>query len=81
MTTGEPAPRTTRAIPLGRSLLFWAIALAGPASTWGRSRTSSAGSASPPARPVTVIPNVLELQTSYNPGPSGVSCAMSRTAA
>ncbi len=61
---------TSRRIPAGRFFLFWAIALAGAGFDLGTKSYFFNWIGEPHARerPVTVIRDVLELQTSYNPG-------------
>ncbi len=69
MTQETPARRTTRSIPAGRYILFWAIALAGAGFDLGTKSYFFGKLGEPHERPpLTVIHNVLELQTSYNPG-------------
>ena len=58
------------AIPAGRVALFWGIALAGAGFDLG---TKSyifrwLGEPGEQAAPYSVVPNILELQTNYNPG-------------
>jgi signal peptidase II len=61
----EPAAR----VPLGRWILFWAIALGGAAFDL-TTKAVVFERIGPPhtARPLSLIPDILELQTSYNPG-------------
>jgi signal peptidase II len=59
-----PGPR----IGLGRWVLFWAIALGGMTFDLATKAIVFERVGEPPAPAVTVIPNVLELQTSYNRG-------------
>ncbi len=62
-------PNTTPArIGLPRVLLFWTIALGGAAFDLGMKSYVFATIGEPPARPYTLIKDILELQTSYNPG-------------
>jgi signal peptidase II len=69
MTEARPEQRTRRPIPVSHFLLFWAIALAGASFDLGTKAYFFARLGEPYERPpVTVIRNVLELQTSYNPG-------------
>jgi len=69
MTEARPEQRTRRSIPLSRFFLFWAIALAGASFDLSTKSYFFARLGEPYERlPVTVIHNVLELQTSYNPG-------------
>ena len=69
MMQETPAQRTTRSIPAGRYILFWAIALAGAGFDLGTKSYFFRLLGEPHQRPpMTVIHNVLELQTSYNPG-------------
>ncbi|MGE3819627.1 MAG: signal peptidase II [Isosphaeraceae bacterium] len=64
----EGEARTAPRIGLGRWLLFWSIALGGMAFDLTTKALIFDRVGEPPARAVTVIPNVLELQTSYNRG-------------
>jgi signal peptidase II len=61
-----PAPRSS--VGLGRWILFWSLALGGMAFDLTTKSLIFARIGPPPSRPVELIPNVLELQTSYNPG-------------
>jgi signal peptidase II len=54
--------------PVSRWLLFWSIALAGASFDLSTKAMVFARIGEPPATPVTLIPNVLELHTSYNSG-------------
>lgn len=56
------------AVGPGRWVLFWAIALGGMAFDLGTKSAIFARIGPPPSRPVTLVPNVLELHTSYNSG-------------
>jgi signal peptidase II len=51
-----------------RWILFWAIALGGMAFDLATKSIIFARIGEPPSAPVTLVPNVLELHTSYNPG-------------
>lgn len=55
-------------VGLGRWLLFWTIALGGMAFDLSTKAIFFERIGPPPSRPVSVIPNVLELHTSYNRG-------------
>jgi signal peptidase II len=69
MNQATPEPRVKRSIPLGRFILFWSVALAGASFDLATKAYAFAQIGQPYQRPpVTVIENVLELQTSYNPG-------------
>ena len=70
MTEAIAAGRSSRAaIPAGRVALFWAIALAGAGFDLATKAYFFSWIGEPHARaPYSLIPNVLELQTSYNPG-------------
>lgn len=69
MNATEAAPPTSRAVPASRHVLFWAIALGGAAFDLATKAYFFRWIGEPRARePVSVIRNVLELQTSYNPG-------------
>src|SRR6185312_1903200 len=69
MTQAIPEQRTKRSIPLSRFLLFWAIALAGASFDLSTKSYVFSRLGEPYQHPpVTVIKNVLELQTSYNTG-------------
>jgi signal peptidase II len=69
MTQATPEPSKTRLIPLSHLLLFWAIALGGAGFDLSTKSYFFGWLGEPYLRPpVTVIKNVLELQTSYNPG-------------
>jgi len=69
MTQAMTAGRTSRAIPAGRVVLFWTIALAGAGFDLATKAYFFDRIGEPHARaPVSVVPNILELQTSYNPG-------------
>ena len=52
----------------GRWILFWSIALGGMAFDLSTKSAIFAKIGEPPSRPVSLVPNVLELHTSYNPG-------------
>ena len=69
MNPERPEPSMKRAIPRGRFLLFWTIALVGAGFDLATKSYFFRKIGEPYQRPpLTVIPNVLELQTSYNPG-------------
>lgn len=51
-----------------RWLLFWALALGGMAFDLSTKSAIFARIGPPPAAPVTLVPNILELHTSYNSG-------------
>ena len=69
MSEGPPDPDLKRPIPPGRVLLFWAIALAGMGFDLATKSYFFRKIGEPYQRPpLSVIPNVLELQTSYNTG-------------
>jgi signal peptidase II len=53
---------------IGRLILFWAIALGGTAFDLTTKSMVFARVGSPPARPHTIVPNILELHTSHNTG-------------
>ena len=56
-------------IPVGRVILFWTIALLGAGFDLGTKSYIFRWLGEPGVRvPHTVVPNILELQTSYNPG-------------
>ncbi len=82
MNPASPEQPAKRSIPRGRFLLFWAIALAGAGFDLATKSYFFRRIGEPYQRPpLTVIPNVLELQTSYNPGALWGSCGRSPTAA
>jgi len=56
------------AVSVPRWVLFWSIALGGAAFDLVTKALAFARIGEPPAPPVTVIPDVLELYTSYNKG-------------
>lgn len=58
----------TRRIALSRWIVFWAIALGGAAFDLTTKSVIFERVGPPPSPPVTLIPNVLELHTSHNPG-------------
>ena len=69
MTQEFPEQPKTRSIPLSHFVLFWSIALAGASFDLSTKSYFFAWLGEPYQRPpVTVIRNVLELQTSYNTG-------------
>jgi signal peptidase II len=51
-----------------RRVVFWSIALGGASFDLATKMIAFTRIGPPPSRPVVVVPNVLELQTSYNPG-------------
>src|SRR5271156_6163320 len=53
---------------IGRLILFWAIALGGTAFDLTTKSIVFAKVGPPPARPHTIVPNILELHTSHNTG-------------
>jgi signal peptidase II len=61
---------TSPAVPLGRVVLFWSIALGGAAFDLATKAAIFRYVGDPDTAPAskTIIPDVLELQTSYNPG-------------
>ena len=63
-----PAHALPARIGLPRVLLFWTIALGGAAFDLATKSYVFATIGEPPARVKTLIPDVLEIQTSYNPG-------------
>ena len=71
----------TRGVWARRWLLFWLIALGGAAFDLAAKAMVFKRIGEPPAAPVPLVAGVLELQTSYNPGASGDSAALFRTAA
>jgi signal peptidase II len=56
------------AVPVPRWALFWSIALGGAGFDLVTKAMAFARIGEPPATPVPVIPNILELHTSYNSG-------------
>ena len=69
MNQANADQRSRRPIPPGRILLFWAIALAGAGFDLATKAYFFRKLGEPYRRePLSVIPNLLELQTSYNPG-------------
>jgi signal peptidase II len=66
--SGTASGRATGSVGLGRWLWFWAIALGGMAFDLGTKSAVFARLGPPPSRPVTLVPDILELHTSYNPG-------------
>jgi len=52
----------------GRVALFWSIALGGMAFDLATKSAVFARLGPPPSRPLSLVPDVLELHTSYNPG-------------
>lgn len=66
-----PAPALDsrpKSVGLKRWLLFWSIALGGMAFDLSTKSLIFARIGPPPSSPVSLIDNVLELRTSYNPG-------------
>ena len=61
---GEPIGR----VPLSRWLLFWGIALGGAAFDLATKAMIFARVGEPPAPPLPLIADILELRTSHNPG-------------
>ena len=60
---------TKPAVPLGRVILFWSIALGGAAFDLATKSAIFAWIGEPNVSPIkSVVPDVLELRTSYNPG-------------
>ncbi len=51
-----------------RGVLFWSIALGGAAFDLVTKKLVFDRIGPPPSRPLSIVPNVLELHTSYNPG-------------
>ena len=69
MNQAPPDPTLKRSIPPGRASLFWGIALACAAFDLATKSYFFRLIGEPYQRPpLSVIPNVLELQTSYNTG-------------
>ena len=69
MTPGMPEPKARPSIPRSRFVLFWAIALAGAGfDLWTKSYFFARLGEPYRRPPLTVVRNVLELQTSYNTG-------------
>jgi signal peptidase II len=58
----------THRVGLGRWLLFWSIALGGAAFDLCTKSMIFSKIGAPPARLVPIVPGILELQTSLNPG-------------
>jgi signal peptidase II len=58
----------TRRVGLGRWLLFWAIALGGAAFDLAAKSQIFEKIGEPPSPSVSIVPGILELQTSLNPG-------------
>jgi signal peptidase II len=58
----------TQRVGLGRWLLFWAIALGGAAFDLAAKSQIFESIGEPPAPSVPLVPGILELQTSLNPG-------------
>src|SRR4029077_20710765 len=65
---GDAERLTRKAVGLGQWVFFWSVALGGMAFDLGTKSLIFEKIGEPPARPVTLIRNVLELHTSYNPG-------------
>ena len=66
--TGLGAGAGTETVGVGRWLLFWGIALGGMAFDLGTKSAIFARIGPPPSRPVPLVPDILELHTSYNSG-------------
>lgn len=67
--TDQAPGESSRPIGLGRWLVFWSIALGGMAFDLGTKSAVFARIGEPGlSEPLSLIPNVLELHTSYNPG-------------
>lgn len=58
----------TQTVGIGRWFLFWFLALGGAAFDLATKSLVFARIGPPPAPPVTIIPDILELHTSLNPG-------------
>jgi signal peptidase II len=58
----------TQRVGLGRWVLFWMLALGGAAFDLTTKTMIFDRVGEPPARAVAVVPNILEIQTSLNPG-------------
>lgn len=58
----------TRRVAMSRWILFWALALGGAAFDLTTKALVFERVGPPPSAPVTLIPDVLELHTSHNPG-------------
>jgi signal peptidase II len=56
------------AVPLSRVVLFWVIALGGAAFDLATKSAIFAWNGEPGSPPKDIIPGVLEIRTSYNPG-------------
>ncbi len=68
-TTIAPSPSTRTVVPIGRVILFWVIALTGASFDLSTKAYVFRRLGEPGARvPHSVVPQILELQTSYNPG-------------
>ncbi len=69
MTEDRPKEGMSPAIPASRIFLFWTIALVGAGFDLATKAHFFRVLGEPHARgPLIVVPNILELQTSYNPG-------------
>jgi signal peptidase II len=66
--TGAEAGSVSGKVGPGRWLLFWAIALGGMAFDLTTKKIIFERVGPPPSVPVVLVKDVLELQTSYNPG-------------
>src|SRR4051794_2613575 len=66
--SGKVSPTGPAAVGPGRWVLFWSIALGGMAFDLGTKALIFRRIGPPPSPPVTLVQNVLELHTSYNPG-------------
>ncbi len=69
MTEAKPTEGTSPTVPFSRVVLFWTIALLGAGFDLATKAYFFRLLGEPHARaPLVVVPNILELQTSYNPG-------------
>src|SRR3954453_2698306 len=66
--SGKVSPTGPATVGPGRWVLFWSIALGGMAFDLGTKSLIFRRIGTPPSPPVSLVPNVLELHTSYNPG-------------
>src|SRR5262249_24425814 len=58
----------TKGVGAGRWVLFWSIALGGAAFDLATKSVIFARIGEPPSRPVSIVPGILEIHTSLNPG-------------